>query len=187
MREEGAFDLLPPKIDLAVYLAGINAVVHVGDASLETWHNVLAVNLIGAAMFTKAVIPKMRNAGGGLIVYAGSINSMVSYPGRAIYTASKCGLVGLTGVVAVEEGKHDISAVCLALGHLEGLMKSTPVNPRLLDAVRAATPSGNLVSADDVANLITTLYRTRRSISGHTIPVEPAYTINRWPIQDDDD
>ena len=105
------------------------------------------------------------------------------YPYRSAYASSKSGLEGLTRALAVEWGRYKISTHCIRLGHLSGLMKTTPSNPQLLEAVRLLTPSKKLIDPIDVAKYILWLAEDgSKSVSGSVIDFDPAYTINRWPL-----
>ena len=174
---------LPLKIDLAVYLAGVNLVKNVEDFSEEEWDKVLNVNLKGAFLFAKAALPSLKNAGQSSFVAISSIMATHPYPQRAAYAASKAGLEGLVKELAVEWGKYGISANAIRLGHLQGFMKTTPANPKLLDAVRKNTPLERLIDPKEVASYILWLSEGgSRAVSGTIIDFDPAYTINRWPL-----
>lgn len=84
------------------------------DASEDDWTLSYRVNLLGPMLFSKAVIPAMRDAGGGSIVNIGSIGSLGADAGFGAYTAMKHGLIGLTKTVAAEFGPDGIrcNAVC---------------------------------------------------------------------------
>jgi 3-oxoacyl-[acyl-carrier protein] reductase len=88
------------------------------DNFLETtpdqWELSFRVNLLGPMMFSQAVIPEMRNAGGGSIINIGSTGSLGAEAGFGAYTAMKHGLIGMTKTVAAEFGVDGIrcNAVC---------------------------------------------------------------------------
>ncbi|MDP2815961.1 MAG: SDR family oxidoreductase [Rectinemataceae bacterium] len=178
-----SYDSLPDKIDLAVYLAGVNAVEDTQNLPEEIWDRVVDTNLKGAFLFAKAAYPKMVAAGSATFIGISSINALHPYPKRAAYAASKAGLEGLIRELAVEWGEVGIATHAIRLGHLEGLMKSTKANPALLDAVRARTPSHTLVPPEAVGEYIAWIGNSRaRYLSGSVIDFDPAYTLNRWPL-----
>ena len=112
-----------------------------------------------------------------------TINTLHPYPRRAAYAASKAGLEGLVRELAVEWGAHGIATHAIRLGHLAGLMKTTPANPALLAAVKERTPSHSLIAPEEVAKyLVWVAEGGAQSISGSIIDFDPAYTINRWPL-----
>ncbi|WP_193173553.1 SDR family NAD(P)-dependent oxidoreductase [Nisaea nitritireducens] len=119
------------RIDILVNNAGSLA----GSAPfLETkpaeWETSFAVNLLGPAMFTQAVIPEMRASGGGSIVNIGSTGSLGADAGFGAYTAMKHGLVGLTKTVAAEFGVDGIRCNVVCPGFIATDMH-TAANDRL--------------------------------------------------------
>lgn len=174
---------LPETIDLAVYLAGVNVVKETEMLTEEEWDGLMDVNLKGAFLFARAAFPAMKASGSATFVAISSIMATHPYPHRAAYAVSKAGLEGLMRELAVEWGKYGISTQAIRLGHLSGLMKSTKINPSMLNAVRAHTPSGYLVEPKDVASYIVWLAEGgARAVSGGVIDFDPAYTLNRWPL-----
>lgn len=178
-----SYDNLPPKIDAAIYLAGVNRVTPATELSEADWDFVFNVNLKGAYLFAQKAFPAMKAAGRSCLIGISSIMATHPYPNRLAYTASKAGLEGLIKGLAVEWGGDGISTHALRLGHLSGLMKSTVTNPDLLNAVRSRTPSGQLIDPDEVAKYIVWLAQGGcASMSGAVVDFDPAYTINRWPL-----
>jgi len=174
---------LPPKIHLAVYLAGINIIEKTEKLTEDQWNQVINVNLKGAFLLAKAAFPAMKAVRGATFITISSIMTTHPYPFRMAYAASKAGLEGLTRALAVEWGKYEISTHCIRLGHLAGLMKTTPPNPLLLKTVKEKTPSGQLIQPGDVAQYIVWLAKGgAKSVAGSIIDFDPAYTINRWPL-----
>ncbi len=177
---------LPKRIDLAVYLAGINLIKNTEDVTEEEWDNVLGVNLKGAFLFAKSALKGMKAAKRSTFIVISSIMVTHPYPKRALYATSKAGLEGLVRELAVEWGKYGISTNAIRLGHLEGLMKTTKTNPLLLDAVRTKIPSGRIIKPEDVAGYILWLAEGgSAAVSGGITEFDPAYTINRWPLSND--
>ncbi|MEK7145826.1 MAG: SDR family oxidoreductase [Patescibacteria group bacterium] len=177
---------LPDTIDLLVYLPGLNVVKASAELSEEEWDDVMNVNLKGAFLASKAAFPALKKSGQATIVVISSIMTTHPYPKRLAYTSSKAALEGFTRALAVEWGKYGISSHCIRLGHLSGLMKSTPANPDLLKAVKQRTPSGHLVEAREVADYILWLAEGgSKAMNGTVVDFDPAYTLNRWPLDTD--
>ena len=97
-------------IDILVNNAGVN----VRDRSLEKlspddWDYLIRVNLTGAFLMTRAVLPSMRQRRDGLIVNISSIaGKRASTLGGPAYSASKFGMTALAGVVGLEEADKGI-------------------------------------------------------------------------------
>ncbi len=178
-----AFTGLPGRIDVAVYLAGVNVVGDAETLDYADWQRVLDVNLNGAFRFAQAAFPAMRRAGRSALVVISSIMVTHPYPQRVAYTAAKAALEGMARALGVEWGRHGISVNAIRLGHLAGLMRSTRTNPRLLEEVRRHTPLDCLIDPAEVARFIGWLADMRgRGMSGSVVDFDPAYTINRWPV-----
>ncbi|MCC6290757.1 SDR family oxidoreductase [Candidatus Nomurabacteria bacterium] len=183
VRNSSSYDHLPPKIDLAVYLAGITHNDVADELDEEKWDEVLDINLKGAFLFAKAAFPSMKEAGQATFVAMSSINATHPYPRRVAYSASKAGIEGLIRQLAIEWGKYNIASHAIRLGHLSGVMKSSVMNMAVLDAVKAKIPSGRLIPPKAVADYIVWLGKgNAQYVSGGVIDFDPAYMINRNPL-----
>jgi len=105
------------KIDILINNAAILGPlgVPVLDYDEHSWQKVLAVNLTGPFLCSKAVAEVMVQKGeGGKIVNVASMAGKIGYPGIAAYGASKAGLINLTQTLALELApyKINVNAVC---------------------------------------------------------------------------
>lgn len=183
VRKPSSYDHLPPKIDLAVYLAGITHDDAAEELTEEKWDEVIDINLKGVFLFAKAAFPYMKEVGQSTFVAMSSINATHPYPRRVAYSASKAGIEGLIRQLAIEWGKYNIATHAIRLGHLSGVMRSSVMNTAVLDAVKAKIPSGKLIPPKAVADYIVWLGKgNAQYISGSVIDFDPAYMINRNPL-----
>ena len=83
--------------------------------SLEAWNKAFAVNLNGALLCARAVLPSMRNRGGGRIV---NQTSGGAFPATGLYGITKLALVGLTTTLAKQLGKDGITCNAIAPGNV---------------------------------------------------------------------
>ena len=88
----------------------MGAIEHTPAAQME---RVLRVNLLGAMLGTKAVIPALRAAGGGSIVNVTSIEALGGMNSVGAYTASKWGARGFTKSAAIELGRDGVRVNCI--------------------------------------------------------------------------
>ncbi len=107
--------------DLLVNNAGI-AGPTVSTVSLQRsdWESVLAVNLTGAMLCCRAVLPTMLERGAGHIINIGSITGKRPLMHRVAYASSKLGLIGLTRSLAEEVGPHGIRVNAISPGPVMG-------------------------------------------------------------------
>jgi serine 3-dehydrogenase len=136
-------------IDILVYAAGTNIPARaLSVLNPETWDMMLNANLNGAYYATYAVLPGMRAAGGGLLLYISSISGLMADASGASYQAAKRGLVGLAHAARFEERQNGIRTcvVCPGLVDTE-LVQKRPVKPtrEILDAA---------LQPEDVAEMI---------------------------------
>ncbi len=123
------------RLDALVNNAGIAVFAPLLETSDEDWSRVLAVNLTGPFLCTKAAAPLMREHGGGAIVNITSISAVRASTLRSAYGTSKAGLAHLTKQLAVElaVARHSRQWRRSRSGRdRDGESRSYPGNPRRL-------------------------------------------------------
>jgi 3-oxoacyl-[acyl-carrier protein] reductase len=123
----------------------------------ELWNRVIGVNLTGAFLFSRAVVPGMMAQKKGVIINTASISSFVAGGGGAAYTASKHGVLGLTRQLAFDYGKRGVrvNAICpgaIHTGMTDHLLTPEGRNPHV-DAAVAGTPAGRWGTPEEIAHL----------------------------------
>ena len=110
------------------------------DFEDEVWVNVLNVNLTGAFLITKYVLPSMIKQSGGKIINISSIGGRKGARGRSAYRVTKAGLISLTETWAAELQEHNINvnAICPGGTDTEGYRsafksKGKQDDPKLMD------------------------------------------------------
>jgi NAD(P)-dependent dehydrogenase (short-subunit alcohol dehydrogenase family) len=104
------------RIDLLVTAAGAASFGPVADSKPAEWDQVLGVNLRGAMLCCRAVLPAMIARRRGTIINIGSVVTSRTLPGSAAYTASKYGLLGFSRVLAEEMRPHGVRVGVLSAG-----------------------------------------------------------------------
>ncbi len=108
-------------VDILVNNAGIiGPTCLVSQIKQADWEDVLAVNLTGAFLCCKAVVPSMMARKAGKIVNISSIAGTQAYALRSPYVASKWGLVGFSKTLAKELGEFNIQVNAICPGPLAG-------------------------------------------------------------------
>jgi NAD(P)-dependent dehydrogenase (short-subunit alcohol dehydrogenase family) len=130
------------RIDLLVTAAGTAAFGPLASFAMADWDAILEVNLRGAVLCCRAVLPAMMAQGRGTIINIGSVVTSRALTGSAAYTASKYALLGVSRVLAEEMRPHGVRVGVLSAGATD-----TP----LWDAVPGAPDRGRMLSPDQVA------------------------------------
>ncbi len=152
-----------------------NAAVHPRGDILQTstamWQRVLAVNLTGPFLMSRAVVPHMAAAGGGAIVNIGSGSQW----GRAdllAYSASKGGLHALTMALARDHLHQHIRVNMVVPGPTRTGMTTGAAAAPGFDQAARTTVTGEIVEPEDVAEAVAFLLSpSARQISGTVLDV----------------
>ena len=104
------------RIDCLVTAAGLAAFGPVADAKTAYWDQLMAVNLRGAFLCCRAVLPAMTAQRRGTIINIGSVVTSRTLPGSGAYTAAKYGLLGFSRVLAEEMRTHGVRVGVLSAG-----------------------------------------------------------------------
>ncbi|MFJ9501648.1 3-hydroxybutyrate dehydrogenase [Brevibacillus centrosporus] len=97
-------------IEVLVNNAGLQYRSPIESFPLEKWNLLLNVMLTGVFLMTKHVFPHMKEAGYGRIVNISSVHGKLATPEKVAYVAAKHGVIGVTGVTALEGAAHNITA-----------------------------------------------------------------------------
>jgi 3-oxoacyl-[acyl-carrier protein] reductase len=109
-----AAELGPPTV--LVNNAGVAGPdVDIGEMTTQQWDTVLGINLRGPFFATRAVCPHIVDAGWGRIVNMSSISALGD-DGRADYASAKAALIGFTKTLALQLGRHGVTANAIAPG-----------------------------------------------------------------------
>ena len=121
--------------DALVNNAGILHRALAEDLSAAEWRAQLDVNLTGAFLCARAVIPGMKARGRGRIVNVASISGTIGGEKASAYNASKWGLIGLTKCLAEELRPHGVQCLAVSPGSVDTeMLKKTPFAPAMKPA-----------------------------------------------------
>ncbi len=157
---QAARDLGP--IEVLVNNAGVAAASAFANTTLESWRQVIAVNLTGTFLCTQQVLPAMLSAADGRIINIASTAGLYGYARVAAYCAAKHGVVGLTRALAAETARAGITVNVVCPGYIEGtaMLDSAIANVSRVtgksvegarDILAKQSPGGAFVSVQDVA------------------------------------
>jgi NAD(P)-dependent dehydrogenase (short-subunit alcohol dehydrogenase family) len=121
------------RLDVLVNNAGAFDGGALDKLSTDAWNRVIATNLTGPFLCTRAAFGIMKRQGGGRIINVSSISAQRVRPNSAAYSASKHGVWGLTQVTALEGRDHNIAASCLYPGNtrVERFSATTSAEPSM--------------------------------------------------------
>jgi meso-butanediol dehydrogenase/(S,S)-butanediol dehydrogenase/diacetyl reductase len=144
------------RLDILVNNAGIGATGTVLTTDEDTWDRLMAVNLKGTFLMSKAALEVMVPRKAGVIVNAGSIAGLAGIPERAAYVATKFGVVGLTRAMARDHVKDGIRVNCVCPGTTqtpwidERLREAQDAEAAML-ALKTRQPMGRLGRPEEMA------------------------------------
>jgi NAD(P)-dependent dehydrogenase (short-subunit alcohol dehydrogenase family) len=168
-----------PPVDILFNCAGY---VHQGtilDCSVADWDFSFDLNIRSMFVMTKAMLPKMIGAGGGVILNMASVlGAHKAAPNRLAYAASKAAVVGFTRALAVDHVKQGIRVNCVCPGTVD--------TPSLGDRIQAFAdpvqarkdfiarqPMGRLATAEEIAETFVYLVSDESSfMTGQAIFVD---------------
>jgi len=166
------------KIDILVNNAGIARTFPLHETPEEEWDQTINVNLKGAFLASKKVIPEMIKQGKGKIVNISSIAGLVGFSQASAYCASKGGLISLTREMAVEYAKEKINVNCIAPGIIETAMTKEMLQDNALrKSFEEATPYPRLGQPEDIAYAILYLSSSESDfVTGQVLTADGGWT-----------
>ena len=143
------------------------------------WNRAIAVNLSGAFLMSRAVIPHMVNAGGGSIIHIASQMGRVGAAGRGVYCATKGALIQLAKVMAVDHAVDNIRVNTLSPGAIETERVSFRYGGMANARAKAVPkhPIGRLGQAEEIARAALYLASDASSfMTGSDLLIDGGYT-----------
>lgn len=145
-------------VDILVSNAGIFSMGLAWELSEEQWDRVLAVNLKGAWLVTRHVVPHMVRQRSGRVVFTASTNGLKADTHFSHYCAAKHGLIGYMKALAIESGPYNINvnAVC-------------PTNMETIGAVTAPEedPTFAQYTFDEMTTIVREAHRLKLMVCAH--------------------
>jgi NAD(P)-dependent dehydrogenase (short-subunit alcohol dehydrogenase family) len=145
------------KIDILVNNAGGAGGGNIDTATEEDWDRVLAVNLKGHFLVSRAVVPHMKEKKYGKIIFLSSMGAVHPSVSVLAYHAAKAGIIGITLNLAFELAPFNIYVNCIVPGPIEtpfwdSLMPPGPDRDKFLSALaKKEVPLGRMGTAEDIA------------------------------------
>lgn len=160
-------------VHILVNAAGVLRRTAVFDMAEDEWDFVIAVNLKGTFLPSRAVLPSMREAGWGRIVnFSSTAGKTTSTLGSAAYTASKHAVLGLTRHLAMEEASHGITVNAVCPGLIDTEMVQDEIDDERKARYASSFPISRLGEPSEVAELVAFLASNRAAyITGAALDI----------------
>jgi NAD(P)-dependent dehydrogenase (short-subunit alcohol dehydrogenase family) len=166
------------RIDILVNNAGLYASLAMRpftEIPVEEWRQVMDVNVLSMFLTCRAVVPRMREQGGGRIVNISSGTAFRGVPFVLHYVASKGAIVALTRALAKELGADEVLVNCVAPGFT--MSQGVRENPPVIEALRDVSISARTLQRDqqpeDVVGAVVFLCGPGAAfITGQTIVID---------------
>jgi len=138
-------------VDILVNNAGLYASLEMRpftEIPLDEWNRVMEVNVASMFLTSRAVVPVMRQQGGGKIVNISSGTPFRGVPFLLHYVTSKGAIVAFTRALAKELGKDSIHVNCVAPGFT--MSDGVRAHPEVVEKLRDASVSARTIQRDQV-------------------------------------
>jgi len=167
-------------LDMAFNNAGVQSLAaDTADSTSEEFDRVSAINLRSVWLCMKYELLQMREQGSGAIVNNSSIGGLIGIPGRAIYHATKHGVIGLTKSAALEYATRGIRINAVCPGAIETPMVAEMIakEPETMKDILKEQPIGRLGRPEEVASAVLWLCSSEASfVLGQSLAVDGGYT-----------
>lgn len=156
-------------VDVLINNAGVALQKMLCDTTEVDWDRLFDINVKGAFLCAKEVLPTMLKKHSGRIVNISSIWGISGASCEVAYSASKAALIGFTKALAKEVAPSGITVNCIAPGVIDTAM-NTALSADDIAALREETPLGRIGTAADIAEAA--LFLTRSGfITGEVLNV----------------
>lgn len=147
-------------LDVLVNNAAVFSALRMGpfdQISVAEWDQVMAVNVRGPFLCSRAAAPLMRRRGGGRIVNISSGTVFLGRPNYLHYVTSKAAVIGMTRALASELGPHGITVNALAPGSTETEVPRETVTPEQAARIVAGQAIGRRQVPSDLTGVLSFL------------------------------
>jgi NAD(P)-dependent dehydrogenase (short-subunit alcohol dehydrogenase family) len=143
-------------ITVLVNNAGKNAYADATQMTVAEWDSVFDVDLKGAWLMARAVLPAMIEAKHGAIVNIASIHSSLTTAGMFPYAAAKSGLVGMTRSLALDVAPHQVRVNAVSPGYIatDLLEEFFDTIPNARETALSVHPLGRIGTPENVAEVV---------------------------------
>src|SRR3984885_7656652 len=161
------------RLDILVNDAAYNHAIPFADLdnlTPDVWNRIMATNLTGPVLLTKAVAPHMKAQGRGRIVNISSVAGLSPMGSSIAYPVSKAGLIHLTRCMAVALAPETL-VNCVAPGLLDGTRATANLRSEQIERPASSSLLKKPADKDDCADMVVTMCRTE-TMTGQTVVID---------------
>ncbi len=169
-------------VDILIANAGAAESAPFAKTSLDQWQRMLAVNMTGAFLSARAVLPGMSERGWGRVIFMASTAGLKGYAYVAPYCAAKHGVVGLARALALETARSGVTVNAICPGFTETPLLADSIRiiventgrseEEARQALAATNPQGRFIQPEEVAATALWLCRPgAEAVTGQAISV----------------
>ncbi|WP_417724468.1 SDR family NAD(P)-dependent oxidoreductase [Salipiger sp.] len=163
------------RIDALVNNAGVAEFGPIEDCDFEMWRRVMATNLDGVFLCTRACTDALKDSRGAIVNIA-SISGLRASTLRVAYGTSKAAVIHLTKQHAAELGEFGIRANCVAPGPVKTKLSMAVHSPAIIQAYHDAIPLNRYGSERELAEAIVFLASDKASyVNGQVLAVDGGF------------
>ena len=153
------------KIDILVANAGIAGPNHTTwEYPINTWKQVIDINLVGVFLCCHAIVPHMLQQGYGRIVNVASIAGKEGNANASAYSASKAGVIALTKSLGKETAKQNIAVNCITPAAARTRIFDQMTKEHI-DFMLSRIPRGRFLEVDEVSAMVAWLVSEENSFT----------------------
>lgn len=165
-----------PTIHVLINNAGTNIITPVDQISPDNLDSLLSINLRAPLLLCKAVSSGMKQNSYGRIVNIASIWSVITKPGRAMYSATKSGLAGMTRAAAVDLAPYGILVNSVSPGFTNTELTAATLSDEERENLSRQVPLGRFAAPEEIAKAVLFLASDENTyITGQNLVVDGGF------------
>ena len=169
------------RIDILINSAGVNEAGGIETLTIEQWHRVIDINLMGTIYTCKAAFPHMKGQGGGDIVNISSTAGRRSGWQFASYATSKFGVTGFTEALRQEGGVAGIRVAIIEPGATATEISESISDLKWRAAIQQHTHNETAMESSDIADAIMLVLQLPRRANVTRILIQPTTDVAPMP------
>ncbi|NLV46687.1 MAG: SDR family oxidoreductase, partial [Candidatus Hydrogenedentes bacterium] len=157
--------------------AGTNRLNPIDQVATQDLDALLSINLRAPLLLCREVGRTMKEARYGRIINIASIWSVITKPGRVVYTATKTGLAGMTKTVAADLAPYGVLVNAVSPGFINTELTKMTLPLEEQERLAAQVPLGRFAEPEEIARVVLFLASRENSyLTGQNIVVDGGFT-----------